>query len=421
MVEAKRRRMTARLRVLFVTWDAPELAYLETLFLPIFAGLQPRGIAVDVLQFRWGDHDQTEKVCRLCEDAGIRYRHVQISRRFGPAGPLASAALGARAVRKAAAAFGSDVLMPRSLMPALAVLVAKSRLPVIFDADGLAADERVDFAGLSPGSMTYRLLRRIEAGMVRKSRIVLTRSARAQDILIERAKPDLAETTFHVVTNGRDADHYKPGDAASRSAARAELGIDPAAPLLVYAGSVGPQYRFDQMAALFAAVRKRSSAARLLVMSGDPVAARSALGAPADGVHFLRAAPTRVAHYLACADLGIACRLPAFSTQAVAPVKLAEYLLCGLPVIGTPGVGDTAAAADAGVFMDDGAGPEDGADWLLNAVMPERDRFRSTAQQVGLARFSLGRSIQDYAAAIEPLSTSNDGVPSNPVVAGIDA
>jgi hypothetical protein len=35
----------APLRLLFVTWDSPGTSYLESLFLPIFAGLRPYGIA----------------------------------------------------------------------------------------------------------------------------------------------------------------------------------------------------------------------------------------------------------------------------------------------------------------------------------------------------------------------------------------
>jgi hypothetical protein len=36
-----------------------------------------------------------------------------------------------------------------------------------------------------------------------------------------------------------------------------------------------------------------------------------------------------------------------FLGQAVAPIKLEEYLMCGMPVLTTMGVGDTAAEIDA--------------------------------------------------------------------------
>ena len=48
-----------------------------------------------------------------------------------------------------------------------------------------------------------------------------------------------------------------------------------------------------------------------------------------------------------------ALRRSSFSMRAVAPIKLGEYLLCGLPALASPGVGDTdAIAADAGLLLD---------------------------------------------------------------------
>ena len=137
------------MRVLFITWDGPQVEYLESLFLPIFAGLRDNGIASDVLQFRWGSQEQMDAIARLCADAGSGYRAVTVARRFGGAGAVATALAGAYHVRRAVRYFGSDVLMPRSLMPALATLAAGGAklAPILFDADGLAADERVEFGG----------------------------------------------------------------------------------------------------------------------------------------------------------------------------------------------------------------------------------------------------------------------------------
>jgi glycosyltransferase involved in cell wall biosynthesis len=44
---------------------------------------------------------------------------------------------------------------------------------------------------------------------------------------------------------------------------------------------------------------------------------------------------------LCAADAGIAFYKPTFSRLATSPVKLAEYLACGLPVIINAGVGDS--------------------------------------------------------------------------------
>jgi glycosyltransferase involved in cell wall biosynthesis len=45
--------------------------------------------------------------------------------------------------------------------------------------------------------------------------------------------------------------------------------------------------------------------------------------------------------YLSAADAGIAFYKPTLSRLATSPVKLAEYLACGLPVVINAGVGDS--------------------------------------------------------------------------------
>jgi hypothetical protein len=200
------------LRILFVTWDGPQVSYLDSLFVPIFAGLAKKGVKVDVLQFRWGDRQVEERSRQACEAAGIRYRAVNIFRRGGGAGAFLSAVLGARHLRRAVRDFGSDVIMPRSLMPALVALTAGGRKlrPIVFDADGLAADERVEVGGLDPTSMTYRILRDVEAQMVRHSAAILQRTQLSAEILYHRAGPPVTLDMFHVVANGRDEAVFQP-------------------------------------------------------------------------------------------------------------------------------------------------------------------------------------------------------------------
>jgi glycosyltransferase involved in cell wall biosynthesis len=117
----------------------------------------------------------------------------------------------------------------------------------------------------------------------------------------------------------------------------------------------------------------------------------------------MEAAPGEVARYLAAADVGLAFRSTGFSMQAVAPVKVSEYLLCGLPVAGTASVGDTKTAVAEGLFFPDDAGVGAAAEWVVRDVMPHREDFRTRARAVGVRSFSLQRSIDDYYRAIEPL------------------
>jgi glycosyltransferase involved in cell wall biosynthesis len=393
------------LRILFVTYDGPQVSYLESLFLPIFEGLgKEAGISFDILQFRWGERAGQESVREACRSAGMGYRAVSIHRWGGGAGPLLSALIGGRHVRKAVRSFGSDVIMPRSMMAGIAALTAGGPRfrPLLFDADGLEADERVDVAGLSPTSPTYRILRDVEAQLVRVSTSIITRTHRAAEILTHRAGPPSRFASFHVVANGRDESIFHPHDPEARAAVRRQLGVPELAPLLAYAGSLGPQYGVAEMKSLFHEVRRLRPDARLLVMTGNLDRAEAAFREEGELASIMRVPPAEVAKYLAAADVGLAYRSINFSMQGVAPIKLSEYLLCGLPVIGTAAIGNTQAVLEQGLLLDEGCGTKAAAQWLLSEVLSDRDVYRQKARAAGQAQFSLRRSIEDYARALAP-------------------
>lgn len=396
------------MNVLFVTWDGPQVSYLEGLFLPIFKKLQGRGIHFHVLQFTWGARERIALAQDACERAGMSYRAVRITRWPKAAGALLTAVAGSRLVRETARRHSIDVVMPRSTLPGLSAMLAArgGAWPIVFDADGLPLDERVDFAGQSPSSLAYRLLRDIEAQVVRRAAVVLTRSAKASDILVARAGAGTDLDKFFVVGNGRDADSFHPQTADIRSEMRGRLGIAPEAPLLVYAGSMGPQYCPAEMLHLFGLVRMHRPDARLLVLSPAADCLLAAMAASAVDpesvlVHAVEA--DQVPRYLACADLGIALRKRSFSMQAVAPIKLGEYLLCGVPVAATAGIGDTdSIGAEAGILFDrmDDAELRAGAGWFVDTVLPRRGHFRAVCSELGRARFSLGACVDTYEAAL---------------------
>ena len=399
------------MKVLFVTWDGPQVTYLESLFLPIFARLAKDDVRFQVLQFTWGDVKRIALTREACGQIGVGYQAVSVWRRPVAIGAMLSALVGARHVKKAIHAHNIDVVMPRSTLPALSTLLAfrETQRPMVFDADGLPLDERVDFAGQSPSSLVHRLLRDVEAQAVRRADVVLTRSAKASEILHARAGAGALMSKFHVVTNGRDPLLFKPANAVDNAKVRHELGIALGSPLLVYAGSIGPQYCLDEMLQLFALVHHRRPDAHFLILTGSPEAVKPALSNHpklSQCVTTLTVSAQAVPHYLGCGDLGLALRQPSFSMQAVAPIKLGEYLLCGLPVVATRGIGDTdAITPDAGFLLQhmDQSQLNDVANWFVDSVLTQRENYRSNSRRAGLNSFSLESSASSYQHALNLL------------------
>lgn len=393
-------------RVLFVTWDGPDQNYLQSLFFPIFARMGAHGFRVDVLQFRWGTMQQTAQVSAAAAACAIGYRSVQIRRRPKLLGALGSVTQGALMLSQFLRSGEFDLVMPRSILPAQMVNLARSSVPVVFDADGLPADERVEFAGWSAHGWLYRMWRDIEAESVRVASAVITRTAAAKTILLERAGPPTCAESVIVAPNGKDENLFSPGQPEQRAYTRADCGIPEQAPWLVFAGSIGPQYRPDALLAFYRLVLARAPDTRLTVLTGQEAEVRALLssqGLTSANVNVLRAAPDDVPKYLAAADLGLAFRAASFSQRAVSPIKVAEYLLCGLPVLANSGVGDLdqQVPASAGRLLAD-AEPESlrgAADWFVREVYAERERYRDAARAAGLASFSLALCAQRYAAA----------------------
>tara|TARA_R110002073_G_scaffold192387_1_gene351181 strand:+ start:26097 stop:27314 length:1218 start_codon:yes stop_codon:yes gene_type:complete len=396
------------LNILFITWDGPQTSYLEGLFLPIFQVLKTAGFNVHVLQFTWDDAQVFEHRRIACEEAGCSYERVSVIRKPIALGSLMSAFLGYKHIRKAISKWNIDVVMPRSTLPALSSLMALygRKTSMLFDADGLQLDERVDFSGLSPSGPVYRLLRDIEAQAVRRAGVVITRSDKAVEILLARAGAGTNKDKFHVVANGRDTDLFNPGDQDSRTNTRELLGVLSDTPLLVYAGSIGPQYCVPEMLRLFELVKKKRPKARFLILTGSPDIIKAQIKSKANiaGSIIVKTVTVHeVPAYLACADLGIAFRKSSFSMQGVAPIKLGEYLLCGLPLVATEGIGDTHMIdkkVGALVKEINEAELEAIADWFVDEVVPLRKEMRESCSRVGVKYFSLKACSNSYIKAL---------------------
>ena len=402
------------MRALFVSWDGPDQNYHESLFMPILARSRRPGDEVHLLQYGWGAEAREASVQAEASRLGLPYTARSVWRT--PQVPATVGMIGRGAVDlvRYSRRHRVSVLMPRSTIPAAMAILALPALPdvrLLYDADGLMADERADFGGWSRQGLPYRTLRAIDDAVVRRADGVLTRTHRSASLLAERAGLD-DPSKIVVVSNGKDADHFRPGTARQRAATREALGVAEGAPLLVHVGTLGPQYYPDRLAAFAATVQARRPDAHLLILTGNcdlAFAACRDAGLDPSGYTVRRVRPNDVPPYLAAADVGLAIRMASLSQQAVAPIKVGEYLLCGLPVLSTRGIGDLDAQLDASVgeFVGrlDAADLERAAGWLLNKVLPERDAFRRACRERGVQTFSLAHSARQYQAAFDQVSS----------------
>lgn len=361
--------------ILFITWDGPQTSYMEGLFMPIFQDIAKQGAyQFHVIQFTWADAQKIAHTKAAADQMGITYTAWPVLRKPNVSvGSLLTVLTSAGKLKKYIRENNIHIVMPRSTFPAMIVNQINSsfasraifpfrglrgagffpfrglrgssslsfrgfRGKLIFDADGLPIEERIDFAGLKKESFQYKLMKSAETTMLKSADAVITRSQKAIDIHIANIGESF-RSKFSVVFNGRDKNvfAYQP---TLREKVRQELGLKDEL-LFVYAGSLGPQYCLNEMLEIFQAYAE-NHLAKFLILTGNTEFAEQNIPSELKPYVIIKSVPSeKVSFYLNGGDIAFGLRKPTFSMQGVAPIKLGEYLLCGLPVIASKGIGDT--------------------------------------------------------------------------------
>ena len=327
--------------ILFITWDGPQTSYMEGLFMPIFHEIaQQADFQFHVIQFTWADAQKIAHTKAAADQMGITYTAWPVLRKPNVSiGSLLTVLTSSAKIKKYIRENNIHTVMPRSTFPAMIVNQIKNKnFKLIFDADGLPIEERIDFAGLKKESFQYKLMKSAETKMLKSADAVITRSQKAIDIHIAHIGESY-RSKFSVVFNGRDKNvfAYQP---PLRGEVRQELGLKDEL-LFVYAGSLGPQYCLNEMLEIFQTYAEKHLA-KFLILTGNTEFAEQNIPTELKPHVILKSVPAeKVSLYLNGGDVAFGLRKPTFSMQGVAPIKLGEYLLCGLPVIASKGIGDT--------------------------------------------------------------------------------
>lgn len=328
--------------LLFITWDGPQTSYMEGLFMPIFQEIAKRGdYQFHVVQFTWADAQKIAHTKAAADRMGITYTAWPVLRKPNVSvGSLLTVLSSAGKIKKYIRENNIHIVMPRSTFPAMIVNQIKNKnFKIIFDADGLPIEERVDFAGLKKDSLQYRWLKSIETRMLKKADAVITRSQKSIEIHLKEIG-ESHRSKFSVVFNGRNADFFQPS-TQHRLESRKRLGLTSDELLFVYCGSLGDQYCWEEMAAVVTAYRKKTPA-KFLVLTGNTEFALDKISSEEAAFITVKSVPFgEIPFWLNAGDVAFALRKPTFSMQGVAPIKLGEYLLMNLPTIASKGIGDT--------------------------------------------------------------------------------
>lgn len=375
--------------------------------MPIFHEIMKKDnrLQFHVMQFTWAGQEKTDRVKKAAEDLGIIYNHVPIIKKpVASIGSLVSLLMGSQQIKNYIRQNHIDIVMPRSTFPAFMVNRIRNRnFKVVFDADGLPIDERVDFAGLKKDGVMYRWLKAIEKKALLNSDRVITRSQKSIEVHLQQIGEQHRQK-FSIVINGRETRQFVV-DQNFRQQAREQLGVEDYF-VWIYAGSLGNQYCWDEMLHLFE-LSQGLMPSKFLILTGDTGFAYKNMPEHLKEHLIIRTVPfENIPFFLNVGDAAFALRKPTFSMQGVAPIKLGEYLLTGIPTIASKGIGDAdvilKSFEDCFVFDHDKKQEEQDErikQWIGNIKTINRESIREKA----LRFFSIERAGESYLDAIKPI------------------
>jgi glycosyltransferase involved in cell wall biosynthesis len=274
----------------------------------------------------------------------------------------------------------------------------------LFDMRGLWADERVD-GGLWPvGGTLYGAAKKVERWLLLAADHVVTLS-RASEAEIRRfdylqKKPP----PITIIPTCADLDRFR---------VQGPLQSDPF--VLGYIGSVGAWYLLDDMLRCFLVLREQVPRARLKIANrGDEAFIRERLqhvGLEGMDVEVKAVDYSQMPSFIANMTAGMALYQRSYSRVACAPTKLAEYLGCGVPCLGSPGVGDMEEILEGsgvGVVLRGSSEAEvrDGVCRLLE--LTRQPRLQQACRGVAEELFSLEAGVSRYDTIYNQLGSKED-------------
>ena len=403
-------------RVLYISYNGMLDPLGQSQVLPYLRELSKLGVQFTLLSFERPsafDSEGTERRNALREQLaaeGIVWHALRYHQKPSLPATVYDVNHGVRFAKRLVRRDQIEMVHARSHIAAAIALRLKKRfgLKMIFDLRGLMADEYVDADHWRRGGVRYRITKRMERKALAGADGIVTLTEKVWPVIKSWEALRDREVIHEVVPCCVDLELFR-FDQGAREQRREELGIQDRL-VLVYSGSIGGWYLTEEMADFFGVLLKQRPDAHFLwltlgnaEMINDLMRKRSI---SAKQYTVLNAASRDVSSYLSVGDAGIALYKPTFSRMATSPVKIGEYLACGLPLVINAGIGDSDAMITAeriGALVSNFSEGEyaDAAD-VIGGFVGYPDQTRRRAREIAERLFDVRRTgVQRYGCMYE--------------------
>jgi glycosyltransferase involved in cell wall biosynthesis len=291
-----------------------------------------------------------------------------------------------------------SVIHCRSYLAMLVGVQLKQHQRLIFDMRGFWADERVEGHLWPQNSWIYRRIYRYflrkEKSFLQSADAIVSLTNEGLYALEERYGASFDQRKATVIPCCVDTLRF---NAKVSSISKKDLGFSEDARILIHVGSVGTWYRLDQELVFFKVLKAVDSRWCFVILTQDIITAKTIVEqAQLSGncISIQSVDYQSVPNYLRLAETAVQFIEPSFAKRASSPVKFAEALATGVPVVANEGIGDVAALlkeAQAGVVVQSWNDLEEVAQQWDN------NQFNRTAIRDYAARhFGLEVGVQRY-------------------------
>ncbi len=270
-------------------------------------------------------------------------------------------------------------------------VAALLRIPHLYDMHSSLPQQLTNFA-FSRSRVIRRLFLALERVMIRRSRVVIVICPSLQETV-----RDIDPGARSILIENAPGSSDDPATAEQAAAVRAQFGLLPSTPLVLYTGTFEAYQGLDLLFAAMAHVRARIPDARLLLAGGKSAqieaAARQARAAGVEDVAiFAGARPSaEIPAYLRACDVLVSPRSRGTNT----PLKIYQYLRSGKPIVATRLLTHTQVLSDEVAILTD-ATAEAFGEGIVAAL---QDTAR--AGRVGAQAHALAETKYSYEAYLE--------------------
>ena len=402
-------------RALYLSYDGMTDPLGQSQVLAYLRPMSEQGVEFDIISFEKPHFFETKKqmIENLIDGKKINWHPLLYTKKPPVISTVKDIYKGWQLIKSLYKKQHFDIVHCRGYISAMLGLMAKRKYgsKFIFDMRGFFADEKKE-SGYWQGSMyqpVYKYFKYKEKQFFSESDFAISLT-HAGKVEIEKTFK-VQDGKMAVIPTCVDFNVFKPFESALRKMIREELNIPQDATVLLYSGSVGPNYRFDIIFNVFKKLCELRENCYLLIISHTDINEIKTEIKKADltesNIRITSSDYASVYRYLMAGDFGIIMYDKSYSALGRSPTKLAEYWACGLPFISRKGIGDLDYIIDkyprGGVLIEtiDDSGITIALKNLLNASY-DKEALRKYA----IEYFDLQNGVRSYLAIYNNLTKS---------------